>query len=572
MDVNRFGMGRMRCDIPFVVLSTILIAAQATAQGVRGVVRDSAVGNPLGGAIVQLLDSAGAGRARSITDVDGRFVLPATPAVATLRIMRIGYRPVERPLSGDTDVAIDVAMSHVPPILDAVRVRGSKLCPGSPERGAAFEIWQQARSGLLATVVGRDLKPAQATTLAYTTTLAPNDARVLRQTKNRLEGRATRPFIASATPSFFARVGYMIEDGSSRIYYAPDADVLIDESFAATHCFQLRRADGAHPGQVGLAFEPIAGRDALVDVEGVVWVDAATPQLRSLDFVYTSLEPAAMDAGAGGHIEFQTMRNGLSVIVRWHLRLASLQLPAGGVPRSPSAIATMRRTDLTEARLKEIVETGGVVLEAAWPDGTAWKAERAAVSGVVVRKRGGDPAVGAIVDLAGTPDTVRTDSAGKFRLETLPGKYVLEASDTTLATFVEPRTQSRTVELRLGADATTRLEVAAIDDVVRELCRDQPMPAGSTLMVGSIVSAAGRLPRDAVVEATMQQILSASSVRATKQTISLDDRGRFVVCGAPQDRQVHLRLQASDSAIADTAVVVPLGARMHQVRWVIPPR
>ena len=33
----------------------------------------------------------------------------------------------------------------------------------------------------------------------------------------------------------------------------------------------------------------------------------ATPQLRTLDFMYTALEPPAMNARAGGHIEFRTM-------------------------------------------------------------------------------------------------------------------------------------------------------------------------------------------------------------------------------------------------------------------------
>lgn len=555
----------MRRFVSLVVLLTILMAPRASAQLLRGVVHDSTAGHPLAGAIVQVLDSAGRPGARSITDADGRFVVTVSSAAARLRVLRIGYRPSETVLPGNRTVPVEIRLGHLPPILDVMRVTGRELCPGSPERGAAFEIWQQARTGLLATIVARDLKPAQATTMTYTTHLSPNDMRVRLQTKAVVKGSTTRPFMASAAPSFFARVGYMIEDGPTRIFNAPDADVLIDQSFATTHCFRLRRADAAHPGQVGVAFAPIGGRDTLVEVEGVIWVDAATPQLRSLDFTFTSLEPAAMDADAGGHVEFRTMSNGVSFIDRWNLRLAGLQPPPPGVHHNAAPGTKVRRTDLSELRLRELVDAGGVVLTASWPDGTRFDAVKSSVSGVVVGKGNGEPVRGAIVSLTGTPDTVKTDSAGHFQIETLPGKYLLQATDTTLGTFAEPRSQSMPVEIRLGADATARLEVTpwVID------CHGQPAASlGSGLIVGAVAMNAGELPRNAFVEATFQHIRDTDFI-TTRRQISLDDGGRFVVCGTPLDRKVHLSLQTSKGAIADTSVVVRLDERTHQVLWVV---
>ena len=235
----------MRRVLSLVVFLTMLTALRVRAQQVRGVVHDSTAGTPLGGALVTQLDSAGRTGARAITDAEGRFVITVAPKTARLRVMRIGYHLRDVALPANRAEPVDVMLAHLPPILEVTRVTGSELCPGSPAQGAAFEIWDQARTGLLATIVARELKPAQAAVLTFTTHLSPNDLRVRRQTTKIQTGSTTRPFAASAAPSFFARMGYMLEDGPTRIFNAPDADVLIDESFAATHCFRLRRADGA---------------------------------------------------------------------------------------------------------------------------------------------------------------------------------------------------------------------------------------------------------------------------------------------------------------------------------------
>jgi hypothetical protein len=135
-------------------------------------------------------------------------------------------------------------------------------------------------------------------------------------------------------------------------YNAPDADVLLDDDFAATHCFRVQSADKEHPEQIGLAFSPARGRDRLVDVTGVIWIDRVTPKLRTLEFRYTGLEPAATESGSGGHIEFRTMQNGVAFIERWHLRLASLvadprrRSPPSGVPNDRT-----KRTDFAPGRL-----------------------------------------------------------------------------------------------------------------------------------------------------------------------------------------------------------------------------
>jgi hypothetical protein len=552
-------------------LAVVLICvagAQAGAQSATGHVRDASAARPLPGAIVTSLDSAGRTIARAISDEEGRFTVALPPNASRLRVIRIGYRPRDIALRAPREATFDIAMEHLPAVLEAVRVSDKEVCPGSPERGAAFEVWQQARDGLLATVVARELKPADATTLTYRTVLAPGSERVRLQTKKETSGRTTRPFVASATPAFFARMGYAIEDNGTRVYSAPDADVLVDESFAATHCFRLRRDEREHPGQVGVAFTPIRGRDTIIDVQGAIWIDADNPRLRSLDFVYTSIEPAAMEAGAGGHIEFRSMPNGVSFVEWWNLRMAALQQTGSNVRRN-IGVLPRRRTDLTELRVHELIDEGGAVLDAEWSDGTSWRAQRSAVTGVVVEKGSGTPIPYGLVTLAGTEDTVRTDEGGRFRIETVPGRYMIEASDTTLAKYVAPRSRSTSVEVRRGDEATVRLEVPSRQNAIDAVCGNARLPAGSAMITGAVAFSTGELPRDLRMTAVFQDILATTEAVQRTQMITPDDHGRFIVCGVPRDRMVRLTLFDTKHPVADTSVVVPPRAFSGQVLWLV---
>jgi len=245
------------------------------------------------------------------------------------------------------------------------------------------------RAGLLAAIVAREANPATATTLTFERRMPLGDELVRRQTTEAHSGRTTRPFVAVAAPSRFAASGYLRESGPDRLFLAPDADVLLDESFAATHCFHLQASDAGHSEQIGLAFAPVPGRpDSLVDVSGVIWIDRATPALRSFDFRYTSLEPAAMRADAGGHLEFRSVANGVSFIDWWWLRLPVLV----GVPRlttstgATSSPPSTRRQDRRDLRADEIQESGGQVLESTWSDGVKWREPPSGIAGAVTQR------------------------------------------------------------------------------------------------------------------------------------------------------------------------------------------
>ena len=153
-----------RCLSALCLLSSM--SAVVHAQ-LRGVVRDGPTRAPLSGAVVTVLDRAGATTARTITDAEGRFNVGLAPTAASLRVVRIGFRPNEVALPSVTSSPFEIVMERIPPMLNAVHVTDNELCPGSSDRGTAFQVWEQARAGLLATVVARELKPANARTLTY---------------------------------------------------------------------------------------------------------------------------------------------------------------------------------------------------------------------------------------------------------------------------------------------------------------------------------------------------------------------------------------------------------------------
>jgi hypothetical protein len=448
-----------------------------------------------------------------------------------------------------------------------MRVRAAELCPGSEERGPAFQLWEQARAGLLATVVARESNSAQAVSMKFRRIMDIGSDLVRQLQIGTASGTSTHPFIAFRTAAAFATDGYMSEDAAGRVFYAPDADVLLDESFAATHCFHLVGEDDEHRGQIGLAFTPAPSRrrEPIVDVRGVIWIDRDVPAVRTLDFLYTALERAAMDEKAGGHIEFITLPNGISIVERWVLRLVDLAIQS---PARSSRLSRLRREDRTDVRAVAIEEIGGQVLSAEWPDGTKWRAPETGVDGRVVRALGDSlPVRRALATIEGFSDTTSTDSAGAFSIRALmPGRYRVVVIDTALSRFTPPQRVAKEVVVSRDRVTDVRLEVRALTDVLTELCKDQHPAKQTTTILGQLSFAGVLVPRDATVSAQWQAdyVTTASDspigIVVGQQTSTVDDGGRFAVCGVAMDRPIRLRLRTGNTLVADTTFFARQGS------------
>jgi hypothetical protein len=314
-----------------------------------------------------------------------------------------------------------------------------------------------------------------------------------------------------------------------------------------------------------------------VDVDGVIWMDAGVAQLRSVDFTFTSLEPATMAARAGGKIEFRTMPNGVAFVDRWSLRLVNVQ--ASSIQRGPEVVSRgpprhVAPRDRIDVRVVELVEAGGIVTEALWSDGTAWKHTPAMVTGAVMQRRSDQAVSGALVTLSGTADTVVTDTAGRFKLAAIPGQYVINVTDTVLQAFVKQRSTSQRISVSRTSTPRLRIDLPPVSEVAADICRSDRMGIGSVIITGLASTANASPLSDVRVEgAWRQQVLNGTSVTLVGRSAEtkVDEDGRFVVCGPARNLPLTLRLFKGSTPLADTTfTVTPIGPT-QRVLWRLPP-
>ena len=400
----------------------LLSASTAFGQRVHGVVLNRLSHDPVPGAVVSVLDSGGTSLARDLTNAAGRYSLSISSRVARLRVVRIGFSPQETTLAAATaDGELDITLDPLPSLLQRVSVSAAAECPSRPDQSQALGLWEQARAALLASVAARETRPGDMQILEYRR-MYDDSKRVLYWQQERVVASHTaRPFVPVAAASVFAARGFRVASGGDTVLAAPDADILLDDGFAATHCFRIVQSDSAHPGEVGLAFAPAPARDHLVDIRGALWIDRDRASLVSLEFRYTGLSHEQTAGGSGGRMEFRTMPNGVVFIDRWSIDAVSGR-PYMGAAGNASGGRSV------------VIVSGGEITTARWDDSTRWVAKMASVRGRITGGPGTDSG-GVRVWLPGTADTTTSDSTGHFRFDgLLPGRYrVAAAAAPTLA-------------------------------------------------------------------------------------------------------------------------------------------
>ena len=556
-------------------LLSLFAATTLGAQQVSGIVRDSVSGLAVPGAVVSVYDSAGHHGVRTISNGAGRFTVDVHPGQARLRVIRIGFEPRDVRVSASVNAraaGLEIRMLSLPALLTRVHVAGQAICPGNEDRSGTLALWDQARAGLLATVVARHTNPGQMTLLTFATDRDPHSDVVIRQTTRYTTGTSAQPFVAVNKAAGFAQSGYMarIPDGFN--FFAPDADVLLDPTFAATHCFRIV-SDVDHPGQVGLAFDPAPDArhpEGFVDVRGTLWIENDHPALRTLDFQYSGLASPFRDAGAGGQLVFHTMPNGLTFIQRWHMHLPAFTADvAAPVPRfmpsRQSAGWPTRDADAT-LRLAHWHDTGGEVLSARWPDGSSADDRMGAVTGVV-QDRDGRPLAGVHAQLDGTQAEASTDSSGRFTLwPVVPGRYGLDVVDSAYAPFIDPRESSRTIQVGRDTLAVAPFEAPSRRTALSRACLDQaPSQPASVVVLGRVTGPRALLGDGALIRARFPRGAASATSAASgySKDVRPGDDGRFVICALAPGTTLVLNLVRRDSVLADTSFTV--GAPPAQV-------
>ncbi len=321
------------------LVAVFLLSRPVAAQVVRVELRDSVTGTVVVGALVSALDSAGESRADALSNDLGIVTLRVPTAGAwTLRVRRIGISPllipdVRIPEKGLTTVPLNIVAIRQQ--LLGVRVTADAGTCGHAPSGndRAGVLWEQISLALRVSMLTQHDSTA-APSLQIVENVRDLDAsmveRAVRVTRTGIG--ASRPYTAD-DPDSLATLGYVRRsiDGTFK-FFAPDETVLLSDAFARTHCFSTPKADD-DPSLAELRFRPAHGR-SIADVEGTVFVDTLSGELRRIEFLYVvsqSLLPTNA-RHAGGDVSLLHLQNGQWIVASWAIRVP-LFARIGATPR-----------------------------------------------------------------------------------------------------------------------------------------------------------------------------------------------------------------------------------------------
>jgi len=588
--INLSNEGWTRILLRLALLQTLAMAVpvSADAQLITGQIVDSTTGVPVAAGFVVLLDEDGIEIARTVSTSQGRFTLSA-PRSGTylLRSERIGYRvSVSPPLRLEAGRTLEYTLQvwALPVRLSDIEVRREDECRIRPEEGRQTAIlWEEARKAL----AGASWTLSQ-TRYRYNTVLYQRDLDVSRrrvsaeQTRSR-SGYSVAPFSSIAAEQL-ASGGYaVVDDDNTYTYYAPDAEVLRDDSFLSTHCFRVVRDARRYAGLVGLAFEPVRGRK-LTDVKGTLWIDEQSSELRSLEFSYTNLPYDLYDERIGGTVEFMPLPSGEWIVHRWQIRMPSVVIK---MVRGP--LGTERRTELQGFR-----DGGGEILDVTDRRGrTVYSARLATLTGTILESDRSVGVVGATVTLDGTSYSTTTDALGRFTITApLEGEYGVAFSLSHLDEIgFQPAATA--VTLARGRITSVVLTAPGPDSVLAAVCPAGPEPPGDRAIIGVIRDVLSGAPvAGAQVIGWWQTItgggrtgLEGLTARDHEASTESDSAGRYALCGLPNNRPITLQAAvgstespftevafAEGGVFVDESMCLQMSARRGRGGRPLPPR
>ena len=527
-----------------VALST----APLRAQIVTGQVVDSMSGVPVGTGFVVLLDSNNLEVARALSAADGRFRLSARAGgVYRLRSERIGYRaftsePFELARGQTLDETLRVSAHAI--VLSAVEVRGEDRCNANPDVAEETGlVWQEIRKALAATAWDGTQEQARYWWYGYRREWDVARQKIMDEDGVVSEGLARQPFV-SLPAAQLGREGFIVRDRDSITYNLPDAAVLQDEDFLGKHCFHVVRDSELHPGQIGLAFEPMSRR-GLPDVRGALWLDEATSELRALDVSFTHLPEDVFDQRVGGTVEFLMLPSGAWIVHRWQVRAPKIRVLTSG--KRVVFEGTNKRAAITG-----FTDTGGDVLEITTRDGTKlYPPGIARLSGTVYDSTKGEPLVGALVALEETPFAARSDKLGVFHLPVpLEGEYRAVLSHPWIDSLglTHPRRETHLVPDQID---TVSFIIPHARSIARRVCSD-PADSELAIVVGQVRHDESRSPAARVEVKASWQVLESEElgfVPRVKERVARTTRsGSYVLCGVPLGTPVTVSGSGTDSA------------------------
>ena len=552
------------------LLAALHPAASASAQVARGTVTERGSGATIPGVLVSLVDEQRRIVSTVFSDEKGGYEVRA-PAAGRFAIeaKRIGVRQRRGEffaLAIGENHREDIVLDPVVSVLAGTKVEGRSKCvarPGDNVRTAT--LWEDARAALTATVLTAR-RPIAGTVTRFTRDLAPENGRVLSSDHQNVHGDISRPF-ASIPVAELSRGGYVVqrEDGSTD-YYAPDAEALLSDEFLADHCFRLVPGGREMVNMVGLGFEPVEGR-RVPDIEGVLWMDAATSELEKIEFTYRSIPGPRLRREFGGEVRFTRLPTGRWIVSSWVIRMPVIAVRPGTYEVVPGGLRTeMRESEI----LKAVREEGGSVLLDRGPP-----PPREAISGMVLDSTTGGPVAGAKVTIDGTGISAVTGADGRFELLGIPqGLYSIVATTPELDSLgVSGPADTVRLTVRGGPEVTLAIPSRAA--LAASMCEGPRADARLAVLRVLVVDSTSGVPlRDVDARIWWRGYTGSVGQKNLAEDVDgvvarLDSLGSFTVCNLPPGETLRVESPRGAKIIfSDTlrAATGEVGWRVLRVR------
>lgn len=529
------------------------------AQSVRGNVVQGDGATPASGVIVVFEDSVGSIAARALSDERGGFVLRLpNGGTFAVRALRIGYEPtvlsgVVVASTGTTTLRIQLSSKSV--ALPSVTVRGRDICRGQRSEGEVVaQVWEEARKALLASGLSANSAPLFAEWIEYERTLDPT-ARFVRAQRVKSTRSATTHAFKSAPAAVLAESGYVVDTDDGSVFHAPDAEVLLSDSFAAAHCFHVEPPNKEHADQIGVGFRPATERRRISDIEGTFWIHRASGELRSLDYRYTNLPSVAEQVRPGGVVEFLRLASGSWLVNRWSIRMPQL------INTAPN---TMRRRGVTVTGATRTVQAvrivGGEVSRVERSDTVLFRVPGAALTVQLQVEDSVLSGADTRLSLDGTDYEQIANAQGRAELSpVLPGAYRLRAL-TPLMDSLGVAPEAIDVTVREGDTRVTMVPLPRLATLLKSVCGDKVNVDEDGHVRGVVVDSMGLPIANATVRLRWQQQIAIVRDRLmwNEQSIATttDSLGLWSVCGVPRETGIRVRVESS-SGQGRTVMRVP---------------
>jgi hypothetical protein len=349
-------------------LVVLLIGPAAQAQEVFGVLRRAETDAPSQGTIVvaeRLVDGRVVGRA--VTGARGTWLMRVAAEPVVIRALRIGFAPhvidTLRLAAGERR-ELNAVLPETPVALPAVRTASDTRCRVRPESASLVAtVFHEARTALAASQLIAPDGPVRSRVRVTEEVLSPRDDEIMEVEHREYTTDSLRPYPTAPVDSLleYGFVTRRLEPfGRVRVetavdYRVPSVDLIIDERFLDDYCLHLVDGVDARPDLIGVGFRP-ARRRRITQLEGTLWIDRRTSELRRMEFGYAGLQGSEARLNPGGWLEFSRLERGLWFVSRWMLRV-----PALGEWIERSGGTTTR----VVARDVPVIRVHGVVLDLA---------------------------------------------------------------------------------------------------------------------------------------------------------------------------------------------------------------